>query len=279
MSQVKEALIEQEEDIELETALAALKQEGDTDLEENDVQEMPLAYKESRQLRREQRVNCDQEYGVCSDDVSCQPSVALQDSGHGKFCIGVADEIQNCGSSRACEGEAKVDCQWSAWNSWHSCSVTCGEGQYNRSGFERGHWTRACTRSQEDKCSEMVKRRRHLSWSTSGETTALGKGVIDTGCKRFLIGQNTLDKWEQMLTRRWGLSTQRIQLAKAMTFRLGNDETLETKTLAILPVGIAGVDGVLRVYVVLGRAPLFLTKEFLRDLGCHIDLGRGHLFF
>ena len=32
----------------------------------------------------------------------------------------------------------------------------------------------------------------------------IGKGVIDTGCSRFLIGQNTLEKWEQMLTRRWG---------------------------------------------------------------------------
>ena len=110
VSQVKEALIEQEEDIDLETALADLQLESDTDLEETDVQEVPLAYKESRQLRGEQRVNCDSEYGVCSDDVSCQPSVALQDSGHGKFCTGVADEVQNFGSSRACEGEAKVDC-------------------------------------------------------------------------------------------------------------------------------------------------------------------------
>ena len=64
-----------------------------------------------------------------------------------------------------------------------------------------------------------------------------------------------------------------------MTFRFGNDETLETRTLAILPVGIAGVNGVLRVHVVPGGAPLLLSKEFLRDLGCHIDLGRGHLFF
>ena len=86
--------------------------------------------------------------------------------------------------------------------------------------------------------------------------------VIDTGCSRFLIGQNTLDEWEQMLTRRWGLSTQRIQLAKAIKFRFGNDETLETRTLAILPVGIAGVNGVLRVYVVPGRAPLLLSKDF-----------------
>ena len=129
----------------------------------------------------------------------------------------------------------------------------------------------------------MVKKRRHLSLSTSGETTAcqttLAKGVTVTGCSRFLIGQNTLEKCEQMLTRRWGLSTQRTQLAKAMTFRFGNDETLETRTLAILPVGIAGVNGVLRVYVVPGGAPLLLSKEFSRDLGCHIDLGRGHLFF
>ena len=67
-----------------------------------------------------------------------------------------------------------------------------------------------------------------------------------------LPDEKTLEKWEQMLARRWGLSTQRIQLAKAMTFRFGNDETLETRTLAFLPVGIAGVNGVLRVYVVPG---------------------------
>ena len=60
------------------------------------------------------------------------------------------------------------------------------------------------------------------------------------------------------------LSTQRVQLEKAMTFRFGDDETLETRTLAILPVGIAGVNGVLRVHVVLGGAPLLLSKEFLR---------------
>ena len=48
--------------------------------------------------------------------------------------------------------------------------------------------------------------------------------------------------------------------------------------LVILPVGIAGFNGVLRVHVVPGGASLLLSKEFLADLGCHIDLGRGHLF-
>ena len=64
-----------------------------------------------------------------------------------------------------------------------------------------------------------------------------------------------------------------------MTFRFGNDETLETRALAILLVGIAGVNGVLRVHVVPKSAPLLLSKEFLRDLGRHIDLERDHLSF
>ena len=51
----------------------------------------------------------------------------------------------------------------------------------------------------------------------------IGKGVIDTGCSSFLIGQSTLEKWERMLARRWGLSSQRVQLEKAMTFRFGNE--------------------------------------------------------
>ena len=41
----------------MENALAALAAESDIDLEETDVQEMLLAYKELRQLRGEQRVN------------------------------------------------------------------------------------------------------------------------------------------------------------------------------------------------------------------------------
>ena len=47
----------QQRNTDVETALAALNEDNDTDLEETDVQEILLAYKESRQLRGEQRVN------------------------------------------------------------------------------------------------------------------------------------------------------------------------------------------------------------------------------
>ena len=225
----------------METALAALPQESDTDLEETDVQEILLAYKESRQLRSEQRVN----RGV-------RP-VTRRTSGGKPYRVEGRPNIKELISRTRC-----------------------------RLCRKKGHWARECLNrgkqvprdGGEAKTSFFVYFRK--DHSTSGY---IGQGVSDTGCSRFLIGQGTLEKWEQMLARRWGLTTQRIQLAKAMTFRFGNDETLETRTLAILPVGIAGVNGVLRVCVVPGRALLLLSKEFLRDLGCHIDLGRGHLFF
>ena len=60
MSQAKEAsgpAEGQEGDSDVETALAALAGESDIDLEETDVHEMLLAYKESGQLRGAQRTN------------------------------------------------------------------------------------------------------------------------------------------------------------------------------------------------------------------------------
>ena len=106
--QAKEALIGQEEDIDLETALAALELESDTDLEGTDVQEIPLAYKKPRQLRGE----------------------------------------------------------WDEWNSWPSCNVMFRDGE-------------------EAKTSFFVFGRDHSM------SDYIGKGVIDTGCSRFLVGQKT----------------------------------------------------------------------------------------
>ena len=60
VSQTKEASVTVEEQgrgTDVETALAALAEESDIDLEETDVQEILFAYTESRQLRGEQRVN------------------------------------------------------------------------------------------------------------------------------------------------------------------------------------------------------------------------------
>ena len=92
---------------------------------------------------------------------------------------------------------------------------------------EKGHWARECPnkRKQVPRDGEEVKTSFSVYFGGDHSTPGyIGKRVIDTGCSRFLIGQNTLEKWERMLTRRSGLSTQRVQLEKAMTFRLGNEK-------------------------------------------------------
>ena len=45
----------------------------------------------------------------------------------------------------------------------------------------------------------------------------IGKGVIDTGCSRFLIGQNTDEKWEADAHKKWERLNTKFE--KAMTFR------------------------------------------------------------
>ena len=85
--------------------------------------------------------------------------------------------------------------------------MTCRGGQYNRLGFEKGHWTSACpiTGKQVPRDGEEAKTSFLVYFGGDHSTSDyIGKGVIDTRCSRFLIGQNTLEKWEQMLTRRWG---------------------------------------------------------------------------
>ena len=89
--------------IDLETALAALELESESDLEKIDVQEIPLAFKESRQLGEWHQWN------DCSATCDGLRHSSHHDSAHGNFCTGVADEVQNCASSSGCEEKNLCD--------------------------------------------------------------------------------------------------------------------------------------------------------------------------
>ena len=154
VSQAKEALIEQEEDIDLETALAALELESDTDLEETDVQEIPLACKESRQLRGEQRVSCDQEYGCAAMmSLASQTLTASGENGtSGTIAVLLATDFATVLATLLCRAPAmessvlalRTRCRTAVRavgvreRRRSIAAVTCGEGQYNRSGFVQG---------------------------------------------------------------------------------------------------------------------------------------------
>lgn len=51
--------------------------------------------------------------------------------GRGRQCDADMQELKIC-NVHPCSDLAPVDCQWSHWNDWSMCTVTCGEGQFRR---------------------------------------------------------------------------------------------------------------------------------------------------
>ena len=103
--QAKEALNEQEEDIDLETAQAALELESDTDLEETDVQEIPLAYKK---------------HGNCGESSGS----AVNKSTECAAMISLASQTLTASGENGTNG-----------NSWPSCNVMFRDGEEAKTSF------------------------------------------------------------------------------------------------------------------------------------------------
>ena len=170
VSQAKEASVtaeEQEGNSDAETALAALAGESDIDLEETDVQEILLACKESQLLRGEQRVN-----------------------------RGYRPVTRHTSGGKPHRVEGRLDIK--ELISRTRCRIC----------REKGHRARECPNKEKQvpRDCEEVKTSFFVYFGDHCTPSYLGKGVIDTGCSRFQIGQGTLEKWEQMLTRRWSSS-------------------------------------------------------------------------
>ena len=155
VSQAKGASVtaeEQEGHSNVDTALAALAGESDINLEETDVQEILLAYKESRQLRGEQRMN--RGYRPVTGRTSGGKPYRIEDRLNIK-------ELFSRTRCRICR--------------------------------EKGHWARECPNKgkQVPRDGEEVKTSFFVHFG--GDHCApgyIGRGVIDTGCSRFLFGQN-----------------------------------------------------------------------------------------
>eukprot|EP00450_Noctiluca_scintillans_P033294 CAMPEP_0194550104 /NCGR_PEP_ID=MMETSP0253-20130528/95540_1 /TAXON_ID=2966 /ORGANISM="Noctiluca scintillans" /LENGTH=1755 /DNA_ID=CAMNT_0039397539 /DNA_START=38 /DNA_END=5304 /DNA_ORIENTATION=- len=65
--------------------------------------------------------------------------VSLPGAGKGKFCDGPQEEVVPCNPGKGektpeqCQKGVPVDCKLAHWESWGSCSVSCGKGQRQRS--------------------------------------------------------------------------------------------------------------------------------------------------
>ena len=101
-------------------------------------------------------------------------------------------------------------------------------------------------------------------------TQVIGQGIVDSGCGRIVVGEDTLRQHEELLQDR-GLSVRREGSQASFTF--GNDSRTQSVCKATVPVGIAGRHGTLSTHVIPGTAPFLISKGVLKALRPNWDIG------
>ena len=94
-----------------------------------------------------------------------------------------------------------------------------------------------------------------------------GWGVVDTGCGRGVIGENTLKRHEVQL-KKIGLAVDELE-PRPHRFRYGNGSMDVSHRRVQIPIMLAGRELRMRVHVVPGEVPLLISKRFLKSLGSH----------
>eukprot|EP00435_Cladocopium_sp_Y103_P017847 s883_g4.t1 len=102
-----------------------------------------------------------------------------------------------------------------------------------------------------------------------------GFGVLDSGCGKTIIGEDTLKQFSDMLAAT-GVKLPGLR-PETNLFRFGNGQVETSQNMIDLPVGLAGKRGVLQAAVVRGSAPLLVSRPALKKLGAAIDFANDEL--
>ena len=96
-----------------------------------------------------------------------------------------------------------------------------------------------------------------------------GYGVLDSGCGRSIIGERTLQSFEQL----WKERQQPVppRLSEKNLFKYGNGEQEVSQWVVQVPVKLGGRSGSIRAAVVRGDAPLLISRAALQKLQAVID--------
>ena len=111
----------------------------------------------------------------------------------------------------------------------------------------------------------------------SGLVSSPGFGVIDSGCGRTLIGENTLQRLESMLKHNGLPPVCRYEAEN--TFRFGNGAVERSMVSAKIPVGLADQFGYINAAIIGGTAPLLLGRPTLEKLSVKLDFEKQCLQF
>ena len=107
--------------------------------------------------------------------------------------------------------------------------------------------------------------------------SSLGKGIIDTGCAKMMMGSDTFKQYLDLLTSKERASVEKV--LEKNRFRFGDNETRMSHWSAVIPMNIGNHVCREKVAIILGDAPFLMSKPFLQRMGAVLDLEKGQVTF
>ena len=109
-----------------------------------------------------------------------------------------------------------------------------------------------------------------------GLATIPGRALVDTGAQHGVCGEGAYQQIEQCLAV-VGLKPRIVPTAQITAIGVGGTTTF--KKSAEIPLGIAGIRGILTIHTVDIEIPLLLPVELLDKLGCVLDMPENDIFW
>ena len=125
--------------------------------------------------------------------------------------------------------------------------------------------------------AEIVMLEAEHSVYASGLISSPGFGVVDSGCGKTLIGQETLNRLQDLIDAK-GFGPVKYR-SEYNVFRFGNGMVEKSSQVATLPVGVAQTFGTIDAAIIEGQAPLLLGRPTLVKMGVHLDFKHNKMAF
>ena len=148
-----------------------------------------------------------------------------------------------------------------------------------------GHWSRDCTAPRrQSPSSSTADSKVHgaavatcLTVQEHAEEALLisspGYGIVDSGCSKTLIGQETLNDFMRLF-HKFKIPVPETQ-EESNLFRFGNGSEEWSERTVRMPVGIFGKRGVVTAAIIKGSAPLLLSRATMAELRTILDFDAG----
>ena len=107
--------------------------------------------------------------------------------------------------------------------------------------------------------------------------SCLGKGIVDTGCAKTMMGSDTFQQYLNLLSSKVQASIERVRGKNRSRF--GDNETRMSLWSAVIPMNVGGQVCREKVAIVAGDAPFLISEPYIQRMGVVLDLEHGQVTF